>query len=174
MLFSSDYHFKTPSSVEGRCNGTVECLSGNDEIDCKIAIMPESYSNKLPPPSMKGQIEVNVSVIVFDILELNENENKIRFVYKIYLFWKDSRVEFYNLREDKARNILSKTEFSQIWKPSLSIQDTNIYHREINEAASILITKESNSSRAAPNAVLLNSLIYEGKQSIIQHKEKIR
>lgn len=111
---------------------------------------------------------------VYDILDLNEDENKIRFVYKIYLFWKDPRIDFYNLRENKVRNILSKGEISKIWKPALSIKDTNTFFREINEAASILIKKETNSSRTATDVILPNSKIYEGKQSIIQRKEMIR
>ena len=47
-------------SNEGRCNGTVECLSGNDEIDCQINLVTDSKSPKLLP----GQIKVNVLVIL--------------------------------------------------------------------------------------------------------------
>ena len=50
----------------------------------------------------------------------------------------------FSTRNEKVRNKLSSDEFHAIWKPELSIEDTNIFHREINEPPSILIIKESN------------------------------
>ena len=160
--------------VDGRCNGTVECIGGNDEINCWITEVPESYNSLLTPPSDSGQSQVNVSVRVYDILDLDEDENKIRFKFKIYLFWRDTRLRFSNLRKEKLRNILSSLEFNKIWKPSLAIKDTNILFREINEPPSVIVRKESSHSQAAPNSVLLNSFIFDGEQSILQYKEMIR
>ena len=64
-----------------RCNGVEECVSGSDEIDCTIVQFPPSYNAALAPLAdqcLTDPAIVNVSVKTISVLNVDEDNNKIR------------------------------------------------------------------------------------------------
>ena len=160
--------------IDMRCNGVVECIfSGSDEIGCNNVQFPNFYASSFSPID-DGMTVVNVSVKVLSILAIDEDKNKIRVEYKLSLFWKDSRLQFYNLKNEAARNKLTADEVTKIWKPVTAIKDIDLSFRDINEEPSYLAIKHENSSKLLATSMLNNAIVYGGDQVVLEKKETLR
>ena len=161
--------------IEGRCNNTLECNDGSDEIQCQILKIDQSYNKALPPPSDLGhKVLVNVSVRVVDIIDIDENLNQFRVKFKIYLFWTDQRMTFFNLKSEKTLNRLEWEEIDLMWKPIISMKDIEIYNREINEDESVQIKKPEAPLRTIDIDSVDNAMVYGGNVSIIGWRKMYR
>ena len=158
--------------LENRCNGEVDCLHGLDEIDCLTVDINEFYNSHLPPSNQMDNFVINVSVTVYDILEINENKNTFRSKQQIDLSWKDPRLDFLNLKSDKFKNKLSKDSFDRIWTPELMLEDINLYTRDINEPIMVLADKEVDLFTKESVDMFFNGKRYYGNGTVL-HKTSI-
>ena len=161
--------------MQARCDGIEDCHGGNDEIDCNLVAIAKSYNPKIIPLSVNSSVvTVNASIIVHNILEVDEDRNRFKATFKVYLYWKDYRLDFLNLHQKKERNQLSAEEINGIWKPQLRIHDIDLLYREVNEAASFLIEKGDNITRYTPKRLLNGGRLTSGDRCVISRKETLR
>jgi hypothetical protein len=81
---------------------------------------------------MWGETRVDIDVYfhLIQILDMNINKGKIGLKINITLEWRDSRITFLSINDDKNVNVLSGKEFASIWKPDVvyTNKDTDPYY----------------------------------------------
>ena len=65
-----------------------------------------------------------MSVEVIKVSDLIEVEEVMVMQYRITLRWRDSRVEFRNLKRDTYLNTVSTEDAAQIWYPKITFYNT--------------------------------------------------
>ena len=119
-------HFCCTSGVcidsELRCDNVEHCKDGSDEEHCDmVRIPPTGYRPDNPPVTQVKfpYIDVETSVTVFDIININEVDSTISILFNVLLVWKDPLLDFKFLKQDKLKNRIKVEESNCIWKPDL-------------------------------------------------------
>ena len=73
--------------------------------------------------------EVFMSIDVLGVLELNEVDGAMVIQYRITMMWRDSRVQFRNLKGEMFLNTVGNEEATKIWVPKVVFYNT----REMEE-----------------------------------------
>ena len=68
--------------------------------------------------------DVFLSIDVIKVLNLEEVDESMVLKYRMTLKWKDSRVEFRNLKKENYLNTLSSDEAAKIWYPRIVFFNT--------------------------------------------------
>ncbi len=67
-----------------RCDGIMHCGDQSDEIECERIITGRAYLDNLPPPAIASdKPEVQLSVKISKILDINEVQSKVKFQVKL-------------------------------------------------------------------------------------------
>ena len=103
-----------------RCDGKKDCEDGTDEAQCQAFIKYPEY-NKFLVPSPLGhddKLIVNMSLIIQEILGINENEGYILTKVEYKRTWYDSQLKYQNIKRF-SENMLSPSEleYDYMWKP---------------------------------------------------------
>ena len=140
-----------------RCDQKLDCEDASDERNCKIVSLDEkSYLKDKPPPPIgdSGFVEIKIRMELYNILEISEVTSVFRTQYKLFMEWKDPRVQFWNLKEKKTLNILTSHEKSQIWIPTLVFFNTDHKTRSVSDQETLVyVIKNGNFSINEPNEI---------------------
>ena len=68
--------------------------------------------------------DVYLSIDVIKVLNLEEVDESMVLKYRMTLKWKDSRVEFRNLKQENYLNTISTYEAGKIWYPRVTLYNT--------------------------------------------------
>ena len=68
--------------------------------------------------------DVFLNIDVIKVLNLEEVDESMVLKYRMTLKWKDSRVEFRNLKQENYLNTLSTDEAGKIWYPRIVFFNT--------------------------------------------------
>ena len=71
-------------------------------------------------------MELNTSIEIINILELDENTSKMTLQLKLTVEWIDSRLEYADLKSDQNMNRLTPQETHDIWMPTLVFTNTKM------------------------------------------------
>ena len=91
----------------------------------------KGYNKNIPPFSRKcfsGEIvsvEVNVSMRLLKIVDIDEVDHTIDLQFEIILEWKDHRITFNNLKERAYLNALTEEDTKSIWLPLVVYDNTD-------------------------------------------------
>ena len=136
-----------------RCDGRVDCEDKSDEEDCGRAVIGSSYNKAMTPPPLAGKynnnnrnnkfrynrydnpmtllhfsgntkVSVELSVVLQEILKLDEIGGIMYIKYVLFAKWKDPGLTFHNLKRDANQNLLSEVEWSRIWVPRVTFDNT--------------------------------------------------
>ena len=118
--------------MEERCNQIPDCDDESDELNCKILELKEGYNKRVPPIGTTGErvktlkpVEVNVSLTLYKIVAIKEDDHSIQLQFRISLQWKDNRATYYNLKPASYLNALSLEEIKSLWLPLVVYVNTD-------------------------------------------------
>ena len=122
--------------MKKRCNQLMDCPDESDEENCKLLILPRSYNSKVAPAKTVSAYDktiipaaVNISMVLFNVINIEESKHVIELQFKIVLEWFENRATFYNLKENTLLNALSKTDISRLWIPNVVYDNTDMKER---------------------------------------------
>ena len=94
-----------------------------------------------------NKIIVEVSADIISILDIDEINSIFHVQFFLHLTWFDSRLKFYNLKNDLGLNTLSPSEKREIWKPVLVFENTELKQSTVvDDDASVTIKKSGDFS----------------------------
>jgi hypothetical protein len=159
--------------LELRCDENVDCGDGSDEEGCKIVNFPASYNKDVTSNNLKSAL--NTTIEIQNILNIDENQGKIRLSMRVTMGWFDSRLEFFNLKENSGLNVLDEAEFSAIWKPKIIFLNMERKNFEAPVPEQIMVPMDpSRSYHLADYDSLNSSKIYNGSSNAIYLTKEFR
>ena len=126
-----------------------------------------------PLPEERGsKAEIEVSVDLNKVLEINEIGQIFHVSYVLSLQWYDPRLKYHNLKENVNLNVLSPSEKKSIWSPTLILDNTRSQEILVQDEKSTMkvITNDSSRYTVADVTFLRNFHSYEGKENTLQLK----
>ena len=119
-------------TMEQRCDQIPDCRDKSDERGCQLLVVDEGYNKNVPPiTTILGQMgfvktEVNISIVLLKIVDMEETDHKIDLQFQITLEWRENdRMVFQNLKQDSSLNALSQEDIEKIWLPSVIYDNTD-------------------------------------------------
>ena len=130
-----------------------DCVCGDvsDERNCRIVYTdPEKYLQSKPPPSDTGKLPVFIKFLrielsttkynklfllscnVMVILDIQEVGQFIELKFELAVSWRDSRVLFYNIKQDESMKSLTLREQLDLWSPTMIFWNTKEQLKSIN------------------------------------------
>ena len=104
-----------------------DCRDKSDEEECRLLVLEKGYNKNIPPiTSIKPKVEVNVSVTLMKIVEIEERDHSIHLQFQITLEWKETeRVRYHNLKRDVSLNALTDEDLRKLWLPLIIFDNTD-------------------------------------------------
>ena len=103
-----------------RCDGNKDCEDGTDEAQCQAFIKSSEYNKFLVPPPLGNddKLIVNMSLIIQEILGINENEGYILTKIEYKRTWYDSQLKYQNIKTFSVTMLSpSELDYDYMWKP---------------------------------------------------------
>ena len=119
--------------MEERCNQMPNCKDKSDEMDCRILVLERGYNQRVPPvgTTTSGDVttlkpvEVKVSLTLFKVVAIEEEDHSIQLQFQITLEWKENRATYHNLKSESYLNALSTEEINTLWLPLVIYLNTD-------------------------------------------------
>ena len=141
----NDYNYSKFIHYSKKCNTAVDCKDKSDEQYCDYLRIPPNYGKELIPnedPKVPLIVYLNVSVLAFP--EIKTTELTFTSDYFLNLRWYDPRLEFQDLNNLTALNILSSKHKSQIWTPQLTFTNAlGPFQTEVDKLTSGVLIREA-------------------------------
>ena len=116
-------------SMEQRCDQLPHCRDTSDEIGCDILNLKNSYNRNIPPiRSINGSkvaVDVNTSIDIFKLVDINEEDYSIEIQLQISMVWKENRVTYQNLKANDSLNALTQEDIQRLWLPKVIYENTD-------------------------------------------------
>ncbi|XP_069953925.1 uncharacterized protein, partial [Cherax quadricarinatus] len=108
-------------SLYKRCDLNVDCPDQSDEAECSLVDIPSGYSITLPPPPIDQQnvLPIYFTINILSFTSINTEDLAIVTAFELKMRWKDPRLKYLNLKEDRSLNVLSSVSVSRIWTPQV-------------------------------------------------------
>ena len=97
-------------------------------------------------------VDVDVTLRLLKMMDIDEDENKIDLQFEIMLEWTDYRLDFNNLKEQTYLNALTEEDKKNIWLPIVVFDNTD--QKETTRlgenwewSTSVTVTREGNFTR---------------------------
>ena len=99
--------------MEERCDQMPDCEDKSDEMNCKILALEKGYNQRVPPIGKFGgnvkrlkPVEIKVSLTLFKVVAIEEEDHSIELQFQINLEWKENRATYHNLKPKSYINAL--------------------------------------------------------------------
>ena len=112
-------------SMTERCNQLPKCRDESDEGNCQILILKEGYNMAVPPIEKGDPVNVNVSIDVLRLVDIDEDDFSIEIQFEISMKWKENRATYHNLKKKDSLNALHKNDFEKLWLPEVIYENTD-------------------------------------------------
>ena len=115
-------------------------------MGCELVKIPPTYIKQIPPRNPishggSGIVEIDVNSIIFNIIDIDENQSTFKLSFGLELRWKDRYLTYNFLTNLPQKNVVTKEMQEQIWIPKLHflllLQKDNLF-----EAARILFVEK--------------------------------
>ncbi|KAK4320578.1 hypothetical protein Pmani_008582 [Petrolisthes manimaculis] len=106
-------------SIDKRCDLRVDCPDKSDENLCDPVEKPPNYQMNIPPPSKDNDSSIDILFTINIISFPSVATEDLTFVttFQLRLQWRDSRLNYINLKKDRTLNLLSPESKLSIWTP---------------------------------------------------------
>ena len=120
--------------------------------------------------------QINVTVELLEILKIRELDSLFSCKLRLILSWFDQRLQFNNLKNLTELNTMSKAErqkvvpcpqHPQMWTPRVVFSNTEERDGLVKDDKATATIKRSGSVTIAPDTVLDNTFISEGRENPI-------
>ena len=117
-------------SMDKRCDQLPNCRDKSDEKNCRILVLEDGYNKNIPPITSgkkeeKIPVNVNTSIDIFKLVDINEEDYSIEIQFQITLVWKENRATYQNLKEDESLNALTQKDIQELWLPEVIYENTD-------------------------------------------------
>ena len=116
-------------SMEHRCDQLPHCRDSSDEMGCDIFLLKDGYNLNIPPiisnQGKKIPVEVNVSIDILRLVDINEEDYSIEIQFEITLEWKENRATYLNLKANNSLNALNQKDIEKLWLPEVVYENTD-------------------------------------------------
>lgn len=134
-------------AIEKRCDLKYDCFDHSDERDCEIISYPIGYKKNLPPRKSDDfdevlPISMNIST---ESISVDTALMEMRVSFFLEISWRDSRLNFINLKEISNLNFISEDDVKKLWIPFIGFMNTigNVF-TVVDREAFMFIQKLSN------------------------------
>ncbi|XP_037779746.1 glycine receptor subunit alpha-2-like [Penaeus monodon] len=153
-----------------RCNLRIDCPDESDESLCSVVDIPPGYNTNIPPPSPQKEnpLDVKVGIQLIAFPSIVTQDLSMTATFKLSLQWKDVRLNYLNLKEDRSLNKLSSEEVADIWTPRVHFSNAlgNVF-TNLDPGSTLECLRESPSSPGPPYLpVEVN--IFSGRENSLQ------
>lgn len=104
------------------CDMITDCPDQTDELNCKIVIVPEGYSEELSPPR-----ETSDPLVIYFLINITSVRTFDLAAFAVaidaiwHTKWHDSRLTFSNLQKNYQTNKVKERQ--KLWTPKLLVTD---------------------------------------------------
>ncbi len=109
--------------------------------------------------------DVGISVKIRAILDIAEVDGLIGIQFDLSLRWHDSRLTFYDLKEDRDLNTLRVMERDEIWTPEIIFHNIKGKVESLNDRKAYLTVSREGTYKRSAASTLENAYIYEGREN---------
>ena len=109
----------------------------------------------------KIRTQVNVSVQLLKIIDVDENGNHFRTYFKVHYVWNDPRMKYLKYPGTNITRLL-KEEMEQIWMARIFLGDQYTYIREVISEPSVFLTRTQGVPSLSTPERLLEDKIFNG------------
>lgn len=102
-----------------RCDLRVDCNDNSDEAACSLVAIPPGYSPIIPPPhiSQTESLPIEFLLKIISFPHIATQDQTFTTALELTLRWRDKRLDYHNLKEDRTLNLLSSKAVKNIWTP---------------------------------------------------------
>ena len=106
----------------------------SDEKGCRIVNLDMDYNKIVPPFTIEGNlgsggrilpVQVNISIKLLNIVDIDEVDYSITFQFEITLEWLEYRASYNNLKKDIYMNSLTEDDIDLLWLPTIIYANTD-------------------------------------------------
>ena len=144
----------------------------SDEENCQLVVPSLDYNkDKVPQPlSGESRLQLNSSLIITNILYINELEGYFKATINYKKMWYDRSLTFQNLKQDQTNYLTLK---DGIWTPYVMV--LNMEAKEDCKEADIktlfeVLYNENSTHTESKSSEHLNTFLYKGSESPINHE----
>ena len=116
-------------SMAKRCDQLPHCRDDSDEKGCEILVLKNGYNKNIPPiiskDDLKIPVNVNTSIDIFKLVDINEEDYSIEIQFQITMEWKENRVTYQNLKKKTSLNALTQEYIEMLWLPKIIFENTD-------------------------------------------------
>ena len=155
-------------AIEFRCDKKQDCLDISDEEECRtVAFDEERYKPDEAAPSLKegSKLEVTLDVVIQNILNIIEVQKIISLKFRLEQKWRDSRLQYYNLKNDEELNTLTFSEKKKIWVPTILFSNTREDFTSKNDEQAFAKVKQHNKGSLLGLETNEDILMYKGSEN---------
>ena len=162
-------------NIDQRCDRAKHCKDWSDEIDCNLVMIPQGYLKEFVPSKLDDngnivKVYTVISVLIEDVINIFEKEGSIGFRFILSMEWKDSRLDYLNLRDERQRNLLSESERSSVWTPSLIFYNTLNKEKTLLDDDSNLFVKKNGGFAYAGTNVVDEGKLFKGSENYLLYE----
>ena len=171
-------------SMEQRCDQVTwspgplanvpNCRDKSDEVNCQLLVLENNYNKNVPPPQPNSShpTQVNISLVLKNVVEVEEVDHSIHLKFQIILKWNETRATYQNLKRDTTLNTLTDEDINDLWLP-LVIYD-NTHQEETTRLGewrtTVTVTREGEFTRSGMEEVDEAEIFQGGENTLTMYQ----